>query len=166
MKNRDVLTQSLAVVGTVLVWIPILAPILFSVVFLITAKALRFDYLMPAELFLLVLIGGSLLLWATIRARSYRSMIGWALAIAVFLLAGGQALAEVTGLASGATEPAGWRLGLVLASLAGYSLALIVMGIGGSLLIHKLFKESESQAESAKEMASRMNGNKEKETNE
>ena len=55
MKNRDVLTRSLAVVGTVLVWIPILAPILFSVVFLITAKALRFDYLMPAELFLLVL---------------------------------------------------------------------------------------------------------------
>ena len=141
MKNQDVLTKTLAIVGTVLVWIPILAPILFSVALLIAEKIWRFDYLMPAELLLLALIGGSLVIWATIRARSHRRIVGWALAIAVFLLVGGQVLAVVTGLASGAAEPAGWRWGLVLASLVGYSLALVTIGIGGLSLIHKLFKK-------------------------
>ena len=143
MKKQDVLTKSLAVVGTVLVWIPILAPILFSVAFLLIEKVWRFDYLMPAELFLLALIGGSLLIWAIIRAHSHQRMAGWALAIAVFLLVGGQVLAEVTGLASGAAEPAGWRWGLVLASLAGFSLALVAMGIGALLLVRELFKKDE-----------------------
>jgi hypothetical protein len=142
MKNQDALTKSLAVVGTVLVWIPILAPILFSFAFVITENVWRFDYLMPAELFLLALIGGSLLIWATIRAHSHQRLVGWALATAVFLLAGGQALAELTGLASGAAEAAGWRLGLVLASLVGYSLALVALGIGGLLLLLKLFKKA------------------------
>ena len=144
MKNRDVLATSLAVVGTALVWIPILAPILFSVALMITEKMLRFDYLMPAELFLLALVGGVLLLWITIRVHSHQRMVGWALAVAVFLLVGGQVLAEVTGLASGAMEPAGWRWALVLTSLVGYSLALVAMGISGLLLVRELFKKPAS----------------------
>jgi hypothetical protein len=147
MAKKGVLTKTLAIVGTVLVWFPILAPILFSVLALTIERMFRFDYLMPAELFPAALIGGGLLLWAALRARSRRRLIGWGLGIAVGLLVGGQALAVVTGLASGETEPAGWWFALVLASIAAYSLALVAIGVGGVLLLRDLFKARRSPTE-------------------
>jgi hypothetical protein len=138
MGKRDIFTRTLAAVGTVLVWFPILAPILFSAGFLIRARMFRFDYLMPAELFPLALLGGGLLLWAALRARARRGLIGGSLGGAVAALFGGQALATITGLASGRTEPTGWPWALVLACLALYAVALIVMGVGGVRLIRDL----------------------------
>jgi hypothetical protein len=93
----------------------------------------------PAELFPAALAGGGLLLWAALRARSRRRLIGWGLGIAVGLLVGGQVLAVVTGLASGEAGPAGWWT-IVLASIVAYSLAVVAMGVGGVLLLRDLFK--------------------------
>jgi hypothetical protein len=148
MEKKGVFTKILAIVGTVLVWFPILAPILLSVAAFIIERLFRFDYLMPAELFLAALVGGGLLIWAALRARSRWGLIGWGLGVAAGMLVGGQELAVVTGLASGATEPVGWRWALVLASLVIYSLALVVIGVGGVLLLHDLFKPPRSPAES------------------
>jgi hypothetical protein len=138
MDKKGVLTRILAIAGTALVWFPILIPVLQSVVVSITARIFRFDYLMPAELFPIALVGGGLLIWAALRAHSHRGLIGWGLGIAAGLLVGGQALAVVTGLASGKTEAAGVWWTLVLASLVGYALALVGMGVGGILLIRNL----------------------------
>ena len=148
MEKKGVLTKFLAIVGTVLVWFPILAPVLLSVAVIIKERMFRFDYLMPAELFPATLVGGGLLIWAALRARSRRRLIGWDLGIAVGLLVGGQVLAVVTGLASGETEPAGWWWALVLASIVVYSLALVVIGVGGVLLLRDLFKPSRLPTES------------------
>ncbi len=105
MEKRGVFTKILAIAGTILVWIPILAPVLFSGIVLLRSGRFRFDYLMPAELFPFALVGGGLLIWAALRARARWGLIGWGLGIAVVMLVGGQALAVVTGLASGETEP-------------------------------------------------------------
>jgi len=140
MEKKGVLTKILAIVGTVLVWFPILAPILLSVAAITKERMFRFDYLMPAELFPVALVGAGLLIWAALRARSRQRLIGWGFGIAVGLLIGGQVLAVVTGLASGETEPTGWPWALVLGSLGGYSLSLLVIGIGGVLLVRDLFK--------------------------
>ena len=148
MKKKGVLTKILAIAGTALVWFPILAPILLSVVFIITSHIFRFDYLMPAELFPFALVGGGLLIWAAVRERSRLKLVGWGLGIAAGMLVGGQELAVFTGLASGKTEPVGWRWILVLASLIIYLLALIVMGIGGTLLVNDSFKTPRSLAKS------------------
>jgi hypothetical protein len=148
MEKKDVFTKILAGVGTVLVWFPILAPVLLSVAVIIKERMIRFDYLMPAELFPATLVGGGLLIWAALRARSRRRLIGWGLGIAVGLLVGGQVLAVVTGLASGETEPAGWWWALVLASIVVYSLAIVVIGVGGVLLLRGLFKPSRLPTES------------------
>ena len=148
MEKKGVLTKILAIVGTMLVWFPILAPVLLSVAVIITERMFRFDYLMPAELFPATLVGGGLLIWAALRARSRRGIIGWGLGSAVGLLVGGQALAVATGLASGETEPAGWWWALVLASIVVYSLALVVIGVGGVLLLRDLFKPSRLSTES------------------
>lgn len=131
-------TRVLALVGTVLVWMPILFTVATSVIGTISDRVLRFDYLMPAELFPIALPGAILLLWAALRAHSQQKLIGWGLAAALGFLIGGQVLAVASGLASGAVEPTGWAWAVVVASIALYSLALIEIGIAGILLVRKL----------------------------
>ena len=139
MENKGNLTKILAIVGTVLVWLPILAPILFAVASFFTDRMFHFDYLIPAELFPLELVGGLLLLWAAVRARAQRKLIGWSLGAAIILLLGSQGLAVATGLASGETEPAGWRMGVVLSGIVAFDLALVAVGVGGVLLLRDLY---------------------------
>ena len=140
MENRVGLTKILAGAGTLLVWVPIAAPVFLTAAELIKEGLFRLDYLMPAELFPLALVGGGLLLWAALRRRGRRGLIGWSLGSAVILLVGLQELAEVTGLASGRTAPGGWQSALVTAGLIGYILAVVVTGVGGALLLRDLFK--------------------------
>ena len=146
MEKKNVLTKILAVVGTILAWFPILAPILLSATFFAAEGIFRFDYLMPAELFLFALGGAILLLWAGLRAHARWKLIAWGLGIAIFFLVGGQALAEVTGLASGAIGLTGWPWMLVLASLGLFTLGLIDVGVGGILLVRDLFRPFPSPA--------------------
>jgi hypothetical protein len=136
----DAATKALAVVGTSLAWFPIVIPIVLSLAGLIVHGVLRIDYLMPAENWWAAFIGGALLLWAALRARARRALIGWGFAAMVALLIGGQALAIVTGLASGETEPGGWQWGLVLVSIAGYTVVVIEIGCAGLLLVRDLFR--------------------------
>jgi len=113
--------------------------VIISVIGTISARTLRFDYLMPAELFPVVLAGTLLLLWAALRAHSHQKLIGWGLVATVVFLVGGQVFAVISGLASGAVEPTGWSWSLVVASIALYSLALIEIAIAGLLLVRKLY---------------------------
>ncbi len=138
MKKRDALSKILAVAGTVLVWLPILAPAVLALLRLIQIGRFLFDYLMPAELFPAVLVGGCLLFWAAWRARSQRKLIGWSLGLTAAFLLAAVGLAEVTGLASGATGPAGWPWALVLAAFAGFWIALLALAVGGILLLRGL----------------------------
>lgn len=139
-RDASAFTKVLAIGGAVLVWLPLAAPVVFAVLSLLRGGGLRFDYLMPAELFLVALIGGGLLLWAAVRAQRRQGLIGWSLALMVVFLVSVQALAQVTGLASGAAAANGWRLALVMAGLAGYIAALVVLGTGGILLARDVIR--------------------------
>ncbi len=57
MGKRDIFTKILAIIGTILVWFPILMPILISAVVLIGERIFRLDFMMPAELGLFILAG-------------------------------------------------------------------------------------------------------------
>lgn len=138
MNRRSALTRTLAIIGTILVWLPIAFMVLTSVIGSAQSGIFRMDYLIPAELFPLILIGGGLLFWAAWRARSRKRIIGWGIAVAAGSIVLGQALAVVTGLASGATEPTGWQWGLVLAAIAVFIGAVIAIGVGGILLTRDL----------------------------
>ena len=142
MGKKNALTKTLAIVGTVLAWFPILAPIVLTAAFLIAEGQFRFDYLMPAELFPAALVGGGLLFWAALRVKSHQKLISGSLIIAAAALAGSQGLAVITGLASGEREAAGWPFILVLTLLAIYTLALVVQGIGGVYLLRDLFNNN------------------------
>ncbi len=147
MANKGNVTKSLAIVGTVLAWFPIVAPILLSVGAFIGRRVFRLDYLMPAELFPAVLVGGALLLWAAARGQSNGRLIGWSLAVAVGMLLAGQGFAVVTGMASGQTEPASWLVAILIGTLVIYIAAVVAMGAGGVLLIRDLFRLAPLTAE-------------------
>jgi hypothetical protein len=149
MQAKGVFTKTLAFLGTVLVWFPIVAPLLLSAVAIGTERMFRFDWLMPAELFPAALVGGLLLLWAAVRDRCGVQLVAWGLTIAAVSLIGGQALAVLTGLASGETEPTGWRWAVVVGSIAVYSLAVIALGIGGITLLCDLFRRPQSPTATA-----------------
>jgi hypothetical protein len=142
MDNKASVTKLLAVAGTVLAWIPILFTILTSVVGTARSGTPRFDYLMPAELFPIALVGALLLLLAARRAHSHLRPIRWSFGAAVAFIVGGQAIAVVSGLASGAIEPSGWIWAVVIASIALFSLALVALGIAGILLVKKLYSST------------------------
>jgi hypothetical protein len=130
----------LAISGTVLIWIPLLAPLFFGLLSWIFDGIFRLDYLMPAELFALVLVGGGLLLWAARRTGSYFGFFAWGLGIAVLALISSQATAVITGLASGETAIGGWQWVLVLTLLVVYIAAVAAIGVGGLLLLRQLFQ--------------------------
>lgn len=138
MDKRRALTLFLAAAGTLLAWLPLLAPFVLGAIAFVAHGVFRFDYLMPAELFPVAFIGAALLLWAAIRARARIRQVAWGMGISAASLAGGQGLAVVTGLASGAIDAAGWPLLAVLASLAIYALALLSVASAGILLLRDL----------------------------
>ena len=137
--QRNLLTRILAITGTILVWTPIIFTIVTAIIGTISAHRLRFDYLMPAELFPLALVGSLLLLWSALRAHSKRKLIGWGLFATIFFLISGQGIAITSGLASGAVEPTGWPWALALTCIGLYSLSVIFISVTGLLLVRKLF---------------------------
>lgn len=132
MKLNDAFTKMLAIGGTVLVWLPLLAPVLFGVLGYFGRGSFTFDFLMPAELFLIALAGTVLLLWAAMRAHDQLRLIGVAAAVAFVVM--GLLLISPGGM------PGTWMEMLVFAALAIYALGLAVTGAGGALLIRDLFR--------------------------
>jgi len=129
--KKGVLSKILTVVGTVLVWFPVLAPLLLGFISLGTHGIYRLDYLMPAELGILVFVGGALLLWGTLRTGLRRGIIVWGF---------GLAAGSITILMSfGDVVPGGLEWAIVVGLLITYTLAIMVMGTGGILLWRDLF---------------------------
>ena len=141
-KKTNVSIKIPAIVGTILIWIPILAPILLAAAFLIKERAFRLDFLMPAELFTSILIGGILAVWASLKAGLHQRLIGWSFGIAVGLVVFSQGLALVTDIFSGDVETFGWRWAVVITAIVIYTLAVIALGVGGILLLRDLFRTS------------------------
>lgn len=138
MESKLRFSRVLAIGGTVLAWLPILAMIILAVSHLIRSGRFMADYLLPAELFLVVLAGAGLLLWAALRAKILVKPIAWGAVVLVAALLLSQGAAVVTGLASGEHEFTGWRMIVTLSLLILYELAVVYLGVIGITLISKL----------------------------
>lgn len=134
-------TKILAVAGSILLWFPMLLPLVLAISALIERGRFLFDYLMPGELFFVVLAGGALLIWAALRARYQLKPIGWGFGAALLALGGSMGLALVSGLASGRIGNEGLPFIAVMVLFALYWLALIFVGIAGIRLIRRLFSK-------------------------
>lgn len=146
MRHTGVLVKVTAILGTVLVWVPLLAPLVFTSWGDIGTERFTFDWLIPAELAPAMLVGGALLLVAALLARTRRALVAWGLGIAVGSIVLGMVLTSATGLASGDTEPAG----ILWAALIGPILllvgAMLELGVAGILLTKDLFAHHEPSA--------------------
>ncbi len=139
MKRHDALTKGLALAGTVLLALTLVAPVLFALARLVQSGRIRVDWLMPAELFPLALLGGVLVVAAAIRAADRRALIGWSAGLMLAFFVGINAIAVLSGLASGAREATGLPWLATIASLVGYICATAVACVGGILLSKDLF---------------------------
>jgi hypothetical protein len=138
MDNKSRFSRVLAIGGTILVWLPVAAMLVFSVAHLIRSGQFMADYLLPAELFLVVVAGAGLLLWAAIRSKSVIKELIIAIVLGLTGLLLSQGVAVWTGLAHGDTEPTGWPWITVLGLIILYDLAVVFLGIIGIRLISKL----------------------------
>lgn len=146
MRHASVLAKMLAVVGTVLVWVPVVAPLVFTRWSSIATGHFNFDWLMPAELAPAMLVGGLLLLVAALMTHVRRALVAWGLGVAVGSIALGAILATVTGLASGATEPTGILWVALIGPIVLLVGAMIELGVAGILLTKDLFVHHEPEA--------------------
>ena len=138
MKNLW-LTRLLATAGTILLGLPIIAPIVFAFVSLVRGNGFLLDYLMPGELFIMVLVGAGLIIWAAIREKTMLKPILWVLGVSLVLFFGCQGLAQVTGLANGKLPASGPVFIIVMSMLILYDLGVVTLAVLGGMLIKKAF---------------------------
>ncbi|MBP7096475.1 MAG: hypothetical protein KBC36_10335 [Spirochaetia bacterium] len=141
MNVKTTVGKSLALVGTALASLPLVAPVAFTAIRLAGGGSFAFDYLMPAELFPLAIGGGLMILVAALLFRRRRWLaIGSLVAAAGFFL-GITVGAELTGLASGAHPAEGWRFALLIGFLALFVAAEFAIVLTGILLVRDLFRK-------------------------
>lgn len=137
MKRLGWFTATLALVGVVAA----LAPIVFTVIVTnwgaLGTERFVLDWLLPLELFPVTLLGLALILWASLRARLYRALVGLGLGAIAALFAGAAAWVQLSGLASGRTEPTDATGIIAGALMAAYLVALITVCVGGTLVAKK-----------------------------
>lgn len=132
----------LAVSGTVLTGLPLVAPALLMVATVVTGGPPRFDFLMPGELVAFVIAGATALVAAAVLGRrlQWATAAGLALIVALFVLIG--VAADTTGLASGAVQPAGLPLLFVAGAYVLYVVAVAAETSLGVLLCRRYFASS------------------------
>ncbi len=146
MSKKMITSRVLAIVGTVLVWIPILATLVTGVIGSIARDRLMMDYLMPAELVPFAAIGGIALIISAMLAQSVQKWIVWSFTVMLAALVLSQVVAVVSGLASGRIEATGIWWVLVLGLIILYAVVMVILGIGGIKLIISLFKKPQKPA--------------------
>lgn len=119
----------LAIAGTILAGVPLVAPLVLAAVFVVATGRLRVDYLMPGELFVLVLTGGVVLAVAAVLARRRRVPTFVAAALPAVLFA-------ILALASGS------RHALTVGVYALYVAATVALVVTGVILCRDVFRRA------------------------
>jgi hypothetical protein len=121
--------------GEVLAGFPILAALVFSAIGSVASKRFLLDWFMPADLFMMALPGGGLLLLGAFLIKRRRAVIGATLGACVASLGGGQVYAMASGIAEGIVQPGKVAEFLLLGSVALYTIFLATLVVLGAFLI-------------------------------
>jgi hypothetical protein len=139
MGKHDTLAKILAIIGTILVALPLVAPLAFSLRFMGRPGGYHLDYLMPFEAYPVTLVGVVLLLWASFRAHARREAVGIAVGVMLGALALGAIAVRVTGIDQSVEQLETWKY-ILPSSLGGVSLlAQIGLIVVGCMLVRDLF---------------------------
>jgi hypothetical protein len=148
MKKASVFSKILVIAGTILVLLPIAFMVVTAVVGSVMRTQFLWDYMIPGEVFPIVLAGMAVLMWAALREHTLVKAIGWTAGGTLFLLIASQALAVITGLANGtiALERAPFWMAVVSGMLIAYDLGVAWMGYWGIKLWASVFAKKQSEA--------------------
>ena len=139
MGKHDVVAKILALVGSVLVATPILAPLLVSISSIGSPGGYGVDYLMPFEIYPVALVGAGLVLWAALRAHVRRALVGACIGVMLGGVLLGAAAAKLTGIADSAEQLEAWRYAIVIALGAASLIGQAALVVAGSLVARDLF---------------------------
>jgi hypothetical protein len=133
------LTKVVAIAGTSLLWLPVaLMVVLMAQGVSNEVGLLPFFVVGAMDVFPLVVLGGCLLLWATLRACSHRRVVAWSLAAPL--------VSTVSGIVWSQPIPiGGWSLVIMTGLLIVYWLGLVLAGAAGTHLVRSLFSRSSVQ---------------------
>jgi len=143
MKSKFIIAKISGIFGLILVWFPVLATLITGSVFSFRTGHFQMDYLMPAELFPFVILGGALLFLAAFFSNTRKLLYGLLLGLMLISFIGINIAALATGLASGEREPGDWATTLVNGLLVVYNVSLVMMSIYGVKLVVDLFKNKQ-----------------------
>ena len=146
MGKKLLLSKILAIAGTVLLLFPILAMLVTGIVGSLRRGWIMVDYMLPAELGIVVIAGAASVLVAAILAKKYVKCVVWTIVATVGLIAACTGLAAVTGLASGRVQTPEVPViyGIVIGALIAFDVAVALLGVLGILLSKALFKKAET----------------------
>lgn len=144
MKDTNLLIKIMLVVGVILLGVPLLLPVVLGFFALAQSGRYIFDYLMPAELFVVVLTGAVLVLIAAILARRRVKITAWLVGVVVVTLAALFVIPQLTGLSCTTEGAAGAWIPVMHIILAVYWVAVLVLGVCGKLLLGDLIKKKEA----------------------
>jgi hypothetical protein len=148
MEKNRLFPRIFAVAGTVLLLFPILFMLVTGVVGSIQSGQILCDYMLPAELGIVVIVGAAILLVAAILSKKFIKPIAWTIGATIVLIVTCTGLAAASGLASGRvseTDVPG-VLAVVIGSLIAYDVAVAVLGVLGIFLTIALFKTDKKTA--------------------
>lgn len=140
MRNKILISKIISIIGTILIWIPIIAPIFFTLILLFIRKIFAFDFLMPMELLFLVIIGAIFLIATSIIMKYNWKTIGISFCIIISMFIIIQLIANLIGIVSGRTEITTIMYVIMITFVVIYIISLIILGISSILLVKKLFK--------------------------
>jgi hypothetical protein len=128
-----------ACAGVILVWLPILVPVVITIIFLLQSGLFRFDFLMPAEMAVFFLIGGILLLGALRLSGGENRLIpaGFWTAAGAFLLL--SILMPIVSHFGGASAKRAWAPAAIVLIVV-YTIAVVLECAGGVQLVYRLFR--------------------------
>ncbi len=140
MKYQKTIFRIFAIIGTLAVWAPTAFMLVTSIFSSIGAGRFLMDFLIPAELFLIELVGMLLLVFASWKeGHFFKPLTGFSLG-AIVCMATIVIFAEASGLDNGVVDPPLWKLIFVYLFTGLMSASFVVTGIFGLKFTLLLFK--------------------------
>ncbi|MFN3283230.1 MAG: hypothetical protein ACK40Q_03235 [Pseudothermotoga sp.] len=132
MKKGKILIKIFAVTGTVFVFLPVFFSLLTSIISTIRDKVPRFDFLMPMELFTLIIVGGTFITYVAYKQKKgFKSTLANLIFVVISLVLS-QSIAAVSGLAADRTGKPAYVWIVIIALIVLYwacSVGLLISGI-------------------------------------
>ncbi len=139
MAYQKTLFKIFGIGGTVAVWAPTVIMLITSLIGSLSAGAFHMDFLLPAELFLIELVGMLLLVFASWKeGRLFAPILGLSIG-AIACMATIVIFAEATGMANGTVNPLPWMLVVIYTFTGLMSLGFIGVGLLGLKFTLHLF---------------------------